>query len=73
MEAHHLVEALGMLEGQLLLLLMAQAVDGGKQQGGDTGVEGTLEGGIAVNVEGFVVEVAVGVDERHLFWQSWYF
>ena len=66
MEAHHLVETLGILEGQLLLFLMALAVDGGKQQGGDTGVEGTLEGGITVGVEGFVVEVAVGIYELRI-------
>ena len=63
MEAHHLVEVLWVLRGQEVLAVVALAVDGGEEQGGDTGVEGALEGFVAVGVEGFVVEVAVGIYE----------
>jgi hypothetical protein len=42
------------------------AVDVGQQEGGDTGIEGALDGLVAVGVEGFVVEVTVGVDELRM-------
>ena len=62
MEACHGTEVLGVLTQQGVELRGAGAVDIRQQHGGDTGVEGTLHGGVAVGVEGFVVEVAVGVD-----------
>ena len=67
MQASHGTEMVG--EGLLKCIETrgAGAVDIGQQHEADTGGDSTADGFSAVGVEGFVVEVAVGVEEHAFF------
>ena len=44
MESHHLMKVLWILRGKEFLAVVVLAVDGGKEEGVDTCVEGALQG-----------------------------
>ena len=65
MQPRHTAKNNGILIIQCIEALGAAAVYVGQQHGGHTGIYGTLHSLRPVGVEGFVVEVAVCVDEGH--------